>query len=956
MSLDEWSQKLRERFDRLACREGAPVFALEHGLQDAEIDELRSAVRTQILAAKLQDEHWLAWAVYAAEVGYSYEGSEYWQSFEAVTPGWRDKGNRDYIRCSFKKFAQEFTGAEPTGTWAKQFTIISWPITHAILPRDLQGKLARALYDLRAQIYGETLENTKALGTLIQGQAQAGGSRFQEFAGSTALVGQIAAALLQPQGHDCKQLLDPASLDRIVRDLERVAEQKEWLDKARRSVRDGFHIRGLRVGEAPRTDLRDEKEGHAEVKRWSIEPQLVLGPPSERGWRAALEIPDLSHLLVFRDFEPILSEARCTVLGSDMRPRAGGYFLNRSQRVPLVCWPPSGQPLLKFHDMVGRLDFLLRTECMIGPGPAWLFKIASDKLAYQLRGMRARAGSSYIFVTTGNLPETRCAKTVNIQCAGVNALLLELPAALTPEWEAELEQLQIKQETSMEVWPAGLGAVVWDGEGRAEWFESEAMIVGLQVDHAMDKLTITGGGQKVEVDRLLEGEPIFVELPRLPAGRHEFKFAACSRAGVSVAGELEVVVRKSAPMEPVVRGSLEVDLVPGQPSLEQLWEGRANISVRGPAGHKVACNVQLRDRCDKILHEQELQFDLPVLPEDWEKKFKEIKNAQHESYDATRRCSIRFWADELGCFTLTCERESAPIQWRAKVARRDEAYQVGLVDDDGGAVPRVERYAFQLPTKPVTVEHAEVCRMLNGDQYCAPSEGGLYVATREDFKTAIVIPRKVQSKDLAALRLEPKSEVAVPSTVELERLVGCADLWTRARLSGDLLGRPDRLTVLQWIPSAIMRVLSGTKWPDLESAWINKLKQPAPSNTEQRRELKAVLGGHPMLAREDPEAILRCIYDERRKLVKMPRKALVERLPTSGTEWEVEFALRLVSAPGTIKAWALTKCNEHLETLFVSPRLRLMVQVARLGVLCVETATEDGDPARDVETGWGWPT
>ena len=87
--------------------------------------------------------------VYAAELGYNYDGEEYWQSFENRTPGWSARGDREWIRSCFFRFQKEFLGAIPTGRWADHFSIICWPITHAILPLDLQRQLAQNLYEMR---------------------------------------------------------------------------------------------------------------------------------------------------------------------------------------------------------------------------------------------------------------------------------------------------------------------------------------------------------------------------------------------------------------------------------------------------------------------------------------------------------------------------------------------------------------------------------------------------------------------------------------------------------------------------------------------------------------------------------------------------------------------------------------------------------------------------------------
>lgn len=152
MDLTQWNNRLSTHFaDVRRSRHGAtelPVFALEHGLTQAEVQELSAAAQSHVQREAPLREHALAWIVYAAEIGYRYSGDEYWQTFEAETPGWTARGDRSWIRDCFRAFHSKFGGAVPSGPFT-HFSIICWPITHAILPRDLQQQLARILYEVR---------------------------------------------------------------------------------------------------------------------------------------------------------------------------------------------------------------------------------------------------------------------------------------------------------------------------------------------------------------------------------------------------------------------------------------------------------------------------------------------------------------------------------------------------------------------------------------------------------------------------------------------------------------------------------------------------------------------------------------------------------------------------------------------------------------------------------------
>ncbi len=147
MPLDQWQERLERHFESLVNTRkslGLPIFALEHGLNDKEMGEISSLLRSQCASGLRMAPHWLLWVVYATERGYGYDGGEYWRSFEDETPEW-NFNDRYRIVPWFKKFQKTLNGVIPSGPWATHFRIIAWPITHAILPRYLQHQFARVL-------------------------------------------------------------------------------------------------------------------------------------------------------------------------------------------------------------------------------------------------------------------------------------------------------------------------------------------------------------------------------------------------------------------------------------------------------------------------------------------------------------------------------------------------------------------------------------------------------------------------------------------------------------------------------------------------------------------------------------------------------------------------------------------------------------------------------------------
>src|SRR5664280_169176 len=134
--LAELQSRLEEHFALLAGQResrGYPLFALEHGLSTDDVEMLGTALNDDLSTSRMvRPRYWLPWIVFAAEVGYAYDGDEYWTSFRNRIPGWERFGDRDVIRDLFVKLGREFSGFTPKGRFAEHFTIIAWPIAHSI--------------------------------------------------------------------------------------------------------------------------------------------------------------------------------------------------------------------------------------------------------------------------------------------------------------------------------------------------------------------------------------------------------------------------------------------------------------------------------------------------------------------------------------------------------------------------------------------------------------------------------------------------------------------------------------------------------------------------------------------------------------------------------------------------------------------------------------------------------
>lgn len=966
--LRDWQTRLTRHFAELRNHRGSdvtarPIFGLEHGLEPPEIEALAAAVRAHIAEHPPSQDHTLAWIVYSAELGYGYSGDEYWQTFEQETPGWLVNGDRYWLRRCYRQFQREFGGAVPSGPWAEHFSIICWPITHAILPRDLQRQLARILYELRHLFSAELFESPATLGEFVAARSWNATSRFRNLAQETLLVGQIAAALLLRDEVGTSSLVYPATLDRISKDLDRERRAREWLRGARRFAQERARIRGLAPVSTPAASpVRRTEEVRAEVAALGIEPRVVLRPADVAGtsWDVSLEIPDLSHLLFrFPSTREILTGSRCVVAGAAGRPLARGRFLHGAQRVALARWPHPDEVLLQFEQTDPQLEYLLRTECLLRPGPPWLFRIASDRLAYESRSLRVRPGERYIIVTAnGPVAPSEHVSPIDLRCEGIHGALLNLPSALTTDWEEALRRLGLRQARTIEVWPVGLVPVVWDGEGHGEWLAAEQPCLAIRSDHPISALLVSmsGGAERpLELASIPAGEPVFVQLPPLPIGLHTVR--VCARTGPDTegesAGDLDVVmrIREARPWTPGVTpyGPLVVQVDPTTPTLEQLWEGQADIEVRGPAGRNVTCTVSLFDREDDaptaVGELPALPF--PITPARWrahfESHFRETPRAQ-DSYDTARLCRLEFAAEELGAFTVQCEREFVPLRWAVRRHKRPPA--VRLIDDSGNAIPpEVSHFSFDKPAVRKRLEPAP--------EYDVSAPGGLYVARQENFRAAVIALPKISTLD--DLKWSVHIDARGRSADEVIDAVQLGAAWGSAKSSGDILSLRNRRKVLHAITRHILLLVGGGRWAAAEAEVENGgdlgiLKRAVSRRADEVGIAAALALETAQLSAARLEARITRVADLAMSFHLLPKDAPGGPEPeTSG--WIAEFALRLASSPRDAGVWAGPNLRSGVTRLLDVPTL---ARAARFLVIATDRHLQSHAAPGELYASWCW--
>jgi len=961
MTLNRWEERLEKHFEdlhktRLSSIDDRHLFALEHGLSEDDTTALEAELRAYIRTAEPSDRHWLAWVVYAAELGYRYEGAEYWQTFESRTPGWLEHGDRYFIRDSYHKFNKVYGGAKPKGPWAEHFSIICWPITHAILPEDLQRQLAQILFEVRHSFRRELFDSPELLGREIAANSSRGTQRFQNLAEDALLLGQIASALLVREEDSAGSIILPETLKRISSNLNRERQSREWLKDAQSYAR--ARLRGItRVANIDATaHSASPVPENKRLQALGIEPELYLRPTPRNTWQVVLDIPDLAPVCSrFPGMAEILRQSRCVVAGASGAPLARGRLLSRgSQLVILQKWPGASEVLLKFERSTLELDFLLSTECMLRPGPIWLFKIAADGLAYEVTGKVVRADHSYILLTTTAARSRFASVPIDVECEGIQAESFELSKYLSDQDLNDLGHAGLQVAKTVGIEPVGVVPAAWDGEGHVTWLSTDRACIAVSADFPVSGVALVldkSLNHRLETT-LPKDAPLLIELPQLSIGRHQLQLVVQHRTDRDfVTGDVDILIRDPRSWKGGLteQNPFLVVVDPPNPSLEQLWEGRSTIDLYGPGNRQVACEVKLITP-ESVLTRNLPALKLPVRASAWAEHFDRFfQRDSHveDTYDASLRCELLFKCEEQGQFLLNCEREFAPLRWLVK--RNHGGYQIQLLNDTGHEKPANVSYcSFEQPERP---EVQEAVRYRYWQD--VPSAGGLYYARSDGAQKSIVV--SPSSRAFADLRLKATFASHSRTPKSIAQIFAACEAWGEARTAGNLFASHHRRQIVDHFVQELIALTCGNEWLGKE-----KLLYHGHLSVD---ELAHYVTAQPI--ERGITATLKCLAQSAANLPVTDRRhrfSLAVRsflsLPTFATiqnpdrcEWMSELALRAMSQPEWVRTWAKENLDQGISYLL---RTGTLVRAARYFALLVELRCTNTSHAFYLSSAWEW--
>ncbi len=960
MDLANWQNRLFSHFADLRKNRPSdePIYGLEHCLNHQELDDLEESVHAEVTKGYYDTRSlWLPLVIYASEIGYRYTGDEYWRTFSEETPHWNLYGSREWIRSCFRKFSKQFGGMKPSGAWANHFSIICWPITHAILPKDLQRELARLLYESRFSFSPELFRSAEAFGQHLERRSSYSTSRFRIFAQEHLLLGEISTSLLFHGQRDAEPPVLATTLQRIVDDLEEEQRSKAWLLDAQRRARE-IKLSGVTRNRPFGATRVGQGEQLEEGDAFSVEPRVLLRPDNE-SWRVFLEFVNLSRLV---DFEPKLRSARPTVIGSSRR-LARSWHLYEPCRVQLEHWPHDQAPLVHFDISVPEIDSFLKAQCFLRPAPNWLFKIGSDGLAHEIRSGKVRPGYEYICLMLEHDWSNQASfPRIHLSCTGVAAAKLDIPRIVPEDFLKQLAALNLTLGTTLDVWPVGLPAPLWDGEGSSEWLTSDPPCLGIKID-TTESVHISlelDGNESTELQTLvLNGsEPVFVELPPLSVGEHRIKVSVGNTpdASNSTEGYLALTVKEPQPWD-VLRyeqAPFFISMNPPAPTLEDFWENRATFEIHGPAAVAVSPELHLESKERKALWRRRLPpLELPIEVETWRQHFRTSVLADGQAltnYDRSYSCRLELSVPDFPVTTLTFEREFIEMRWA--VSRSGRNVTLHLVDESdhepSGGPLSIRKYGFNEPDQYETISYEHATAGLN-----IGAEGGLFTAVRDDRIYGVIMPLEFTS--FQDLKIAPDLQPRTKTEAGITDLIQLCELWTGARVVGGLGSTLRQRDVLKRIQLELVFLAGGKRWADAEVRLENDEFRSLPQLAQEISHIatEGRIGSE--------------LFKRRVELAKMEvaeRKVVFGSLlnrylvpgdaahPLTENEiWFAEFALRFCSWPAGIREWSDARYQDALRWLLRSPAI---ARAARFFVVVTDSLSKAPIQAVPLYTGWEW--
>jgi hypothetical protein len=900
LDLAGFQQQLSDHYSRLRdlrASENYPVYAIEHGLTAEEVSTALSQLSQNFQAnARADGAYYLVWTAAAAEVGYRYDGTEYWDSFREAVPKWLDRNrDRDKIREFYRKFSMTYRGLTPAGLWAKQFPIIAWPITQAILPRYLQRHFASYLFELRHLLVKGGELTLDEIGDLLSDSYVGRSSLFEGFLQQKPLTSRFVMALGMEELADAVAPIEKMMLDRIVADIDTLGSVGRRLREAQRVLRDARFINSYRPGFVPKAKPQVPSKGPAADRAEG--PRLVARPNNAETWALSLSIPDLSSPLksagiTARELEQTRMRFRSCSVTSGWIPARALFAYSGEAEEALDSYPVETFNAFTFDRPIEAVTKALEGRLRFTTREVRLLKIRDDGSAFELSGCYVRANQSYVIVTAATLPEAFIAglglTPLIANAPPAHLWRFDVPATLDAPKIAALASLGLGYRLGIRLVPVGLSPRWNSANDGVTFLDTECPVFCISPEITVREFVV----------RLDQSTPLrfapsnngntLISLGALSVGSHHFSVSALGVAtGEDIASEvISIDVRASTPWQSSVAGkagvALKVD--PLEAAFDQFLDGAARLRVVAPPRRSLKLNARFYGLNSEMFRDETL--GRYVTPVDGEKLSEIVSQklgteSQMANVERAARIELAISLDEFGSGRVSFEKPVEPIRW----LRLDER-KVRLSDDTGEDTPPVvETFDLESVDAATGVEYAQAI-----EGFELRGKGGLLVATYKGRPYEAVAT--ATQRNFAAFNDLGMPAKLSGASLEPRQIIKALKRWNGARrLMGPmaLLARRNAVKVLE---RALCVALCGDEWV----ASVERVSSGKQQAGELYSRIWHSLGFASGLAKfawryeaEEPEAVAEFV-----------RLVEVYKLPADRIQ--CALALKLAFSPHTIKS------------------------------------------------------
>lgn len=836
--LDDLQVQLEAHFAALSTLRrpaGYPVYPIEHGLGSGPLQAIFTAAARHRRTYGLHRKHWLVWVVVGAEAGYRYDGEEYWPELETLSGAPWSQAERRTLRRWFELFHRQFGSLVPEGRWAQQFSIIAWPIAGALLPRYLQGHFARHLYEVRYGLSRLADYSALEIGNYLAQTSDERSTRYDDFLEQTDLTGRIVLALRDEDLSEPVPRIAPATLNRVVADLERRRDAGEFLRAARQVLRSARGVAAASLTPFAKTPTSKTAEDD------QIKPlRLVVRRNAEGRSQIGVRIPDFSGALRKAGATPTaLARLRVRLAGETERWSPGAALLSWSNLdLPLKAMPDPGHPVIELDQMPPALGTVLNPLLSLQERPVWLTRREQDGVYRQVAGTHVRPDQVYVAVLRATVPEdVRRALALSPSPTGLDGLSaysFRTPPTVSAAYRAALQTLGLGYALRARVEPAGLSPVLNPHFDGPSWAVGEEVILRLTADFQAAEfiLQLDGAGRKRFA--VADGAT-FVTLGSVGIGRHTLQVSAIAREGAAntdvdaspIAFDFAVFEPKPWVEVAAGRAGFRVLMEPADASLEQLLTGQAQVSVYGPPGRRAAWRIETINASGHVASGGTLvQVVLPMEPSGFNPALRRLKDYS-DAIDTAHRVDLVAELGELGRQAVRFPHQVQPLRWVL-----DQGQRVRLIDetahDEAVRVIRLDLATPAIRQKLETDATAGVALSPPGALYSAKYKGKRYTA----FASWPAAGRLNALSDLG-LAQDCRPEASEP-TKAIVALINALQLWRTARPIGAmaLVRKTQTIVGLEF---ELCGAVCGADWAALLT----------PPGSERLERAQAKVGGSP---------------------------------------------------------------------------------------------------------------